>query len=468
MNPVRLTGAEVRRIRESQRPRISRKQFAELIGRTPTRVYNIEEKDSWKPGDLEAVAAVLAQWGELPDAGGAVPDGDGGYRPEGETPLASVDLLGVDEEELVRFVDVLREHNATLVMDVTPLEDEDEERFIDVLTPPVLDVPDDGLDVRLDARVHVSNSQVQTFDRCRRKWWLSWFRGLHLRASSPTGHRALGDRVHRALATYYVADDARRLDPREALELAIVDDWTRYVGSLDGAEPDEQIARDFLSEATLQRAMIEGYVGWLAETGEDEHLRVIGSEQVRAADVVIETTGRTRTLVGRLDVRVRRETDGVRLFMDHKTVPDLTGPVRTLHMDPQMLFYHIIEWLSGDGESRCDGALYNMLRKSKRTQQARPPFFGRFEVRHNERELESELLQVLAKLEDIDAARDMLNAGVDHRIAVPRSARSDCSWSCDFFPVCPLFDDGSYAEEMLAQWYEEGDPMAYYEPRLST
>jgi hypothetical protein len=58
---------------------------------------------------------------------------------------------------------------------------------------------------------------------------------------------------------------------------------------------------------------------------------------------------------------------------------------------------------------------------------------------------------------------DALNAGADPQDVAYPSPRDTCSWDCDYFAVCPMFDDGSRAEDMLTGLYHEVDPLARYE-----
>ena len=51
--------------------------------------------------------------------------------------------------------------------------------------------------------IRISNSEIQTFKDCRRKWWLSYYRRLRPRTESKTGALALGSRIHQALDDYY-------------------------------------------------------------------------------------------------------------------------------------------------------------------------------------------------------------------------------------------------------------------------
>lgn len=312
----------------------------------------------------------------------------------------------------------------------------------------------------IDGITRISNSELQTWLTCNRKWWFSYYRELAPMQREATGALALGTRVHFALAGYYSPE---HLDPMETLERTIGEDISTFPEQVDSIE----------KEADLARAMIEGYVEWIKETGADDGLKIVG---VEAKMEVPAAKDSHIHLIGKLDIRLVREWDDVQLFMDHKTVGNLTEPVRTLHMDPQMLMYHLIEFMdflraketaleAGEpvpDERFTDGALYNMLRKVKRTATAKPPFYERVEVRHNMDELRNFWLRVMGTVARIEEAYAKLDSGEDHHYVVPPRPSRDCTWSCEFFPVCPLFDDGSNAEGLLEQCYVHTDPIARY------
>lgn len=305
---------------------------------------------------------------------------------------------------------------------------------------------------------YVSNSELQTWKRCRRKWWLAWHRGLHLRTESPVGVRQVGDRLHRALKSHYVPGGPPSGDTMlEALEREILLDRTKIAHE----RTDEETRKQFESEADLERIMLEGYVAWLAETGADAELEVIAPETYLEAELT-EFEGRV-AIIGKLDVRVRRTIDGVHLFIDHKSVGNLTQPTLLLPLDEQMLHYHLLEQLNLDGEGRrSDGAIYNMLRRVKRSTRATPPFYARVEVRHNAHELKSYRRRVVGEIQDMMEVAEQLEHGADPgTVAYPRPAR-ECVWDCPFFSVCPMFDDGSRAEDMLTEYFAPGDPLEYY------
>jgi hypothetical protein len=129
------------------------------------------------------------------------------------------------------------------------------------------------------------------------------------------------------------------------------------------------------------------------------------------------------------------------------------------------LHYNLLEALKPDENTRCDGGVYNILRKIKRTANARPPFYERIEVRHNRQQLESYWNRFHGIVIDIMRVRAALDAGGDHRVHAYPTPTKDCSWDCDFAAVCPLLDDGSAAESMLESYFQPGNPYARYDDR---
>lgn len=458
--PNQLTGALVEEIRT--RHKLSRTRFSELAGftgKSTARLCNIERKESWKTGDRERVAAVLDR---------LEPRFDPRYH---ATTSAASTTDGVEAAPVtVTFVDDDPDDGLVDVLPATPTRTA-------TSPPPVVTADADETTGRsaIDpaAGYPVSNSEIQTWKRCRRKWWLAWYRQLALREEAFVGIRAVGDRVHRALQAWYVPEGQPRVDPRDALERVVVEDWTRIAAAARERDVDEDklaaLAAEFGQSTNLERAMVEGYVGWLEETGADAELRVIAAETSLTAPLEVDVSGQPRPIqvIGKLDVRTYRVTDEVRLFLDHKTVADLKSPVVTLPQNEQMTHYMLLEWLNTpDGEARCDGALYNMLRRVKRTPRAQPPFYDRVEVRHNRFELESYKRRLLATTRDVLHAVDRLDRGDDPLDVVYPSPRSECRWDCDFQPICNLFDDGSAGvDDMVNVLYHRVDPRARYDTR---
>lgn len=296
--------------------------------------------------------------------------------------------------------------------------------------------------------IRISNSEIQTFKDCRRKWWLSYYRRLAPKQQQMTGALALGSRIHQALDDYY-SKEIPLLDAHAALvdaDRKILIESYRDTYDLD-------------SEAELGRIMLEGYLQWVEENGIDSELEMISTEEIITMPLL---EGRVE-LQGKLDMRVRRKADGVRMFRDFKTVGgSFTDFGALAHMNEQILTYMMLETAQNKEGERSEGGIFTMLKKVKRSTNARPPFYEQIEVRHNVFSLRSFWQRIHGTLTDMMSVRDGLDAGGDHRfLAYPRPSR-DCKWKCQFFTVCPLLDDGSAAEQAISEMFDVGDPYDYY------
>lgn len=309
---------------------------------------------------------------------------------------------------------------------------------------------------------YFTNSEIKTFKACRRKWWLGYYRKLEVKRANIVGAASVGTRVHRVLQEYYVPQGAKRRDPWVVFEETVAADKV----ILDEIEANEELRSKWAAEVDLARAIIDGYFDWAEENAVDSGLLITAPEETMVANPQFPDMSKVR-LLAKLDVRATRTLDGARVFLDHKTVPDLTTPQKTLHLDEQMLHYHLIEFFDLkekglDTEMRTGGALYNMLRKVKRTGNAKPPFYGRVEVQHNRETLRSYWLRLKGTINDILELQANLDMGADPReVAYPNPTR-DCTWKCEFFAVCPMFDDGSRVDDFIGTYMTEGNPLARY------
>jgi hypothetical protein len=313
---------------------------------------------------------------------------------------------------------------------------------------------------------YVSNSEIQTFKDCRRKWWLAYYRGLTPKEHKFLGPLAIGGRIHRALQDWYVPDGEFKLDPRDAIELHIEADQNN-VRQIYGDEPPEDFIKQFNKEADLERIMLEGYMQWLEETGADDNYDIIAPEEyIERSWTSTGFDNRRIVLIARLDVRMKRLSDGKIMFMDHKTLASID--TLSLVSDEQMLMYSM---LISDKFGDIPGVLYNMLKKVRRSVKAKPPFFNRIEVSYNHHQIIAfinHLGRILKEITFVERRLALQNEpynvphdAVHHDIIYPRPTR-DCVWKCDFYRVCSMFDDGSRVEDMLTERYKQVDPLAYY------
>lgn len=311
----------------------------------------------------------------------------------------------------------------------------------------------------------LSNSEAGTAQGCKRKWWLQWYRGLAPVGIEVQGVRSTGTRLHIALSVRYAATPGTVAQMMDALLQAQISDLEVFKAAAGEYGPDEKKLKKLVSDFGLEQAMLEGYIQWLEETGADSDLETVASETYVEAQLTEgdEAAGHFPVvLIGKLDARVRSNVTGRTKFIDHKSVQTLD--TRLLRINPQMLHYHLLEFLNtGDGDARCDGALYNMLRRSKRTATAKPPFYLRESVDHNVYELRSYANRITGIAYDIQTMRLRLEAGKEpvESIVYPTSHR-DCTWKCPFLKICPLFDDGSRVEAAIENLYVRQDPLHYY------
>jgi hypothetical protein len=309
--------------------------------------------------------------------------------------------------------------------------------------------------------IGLSNSEMAVFRRCRRRWYLGHYRRMKPRVDPAAGTAlSVGNFVHDALAAYYNPESS--IDPvtyaQHALEVAIEE------------HPSEEAARR--KEFTLVEAMLKGYMEWLEVEGADADLTILGSEQTVKVPLKDSSGLLGITLLSKLDAPVERKSDGQRLALEHKTTGSLDAPQIGFRIDAQFLTEHLARFLHSieqgmtaeEAHRDCSGILVNQLKKVKRSASAKPPFFNRVEVPHNIYELRNHWKHVVAIGREIAATEARLDAGEDHHSVAPPTPIPDrCKWECEFFRICPLFDDGSDAEGALNAIYEERDPLERYD-----
>lgn len=297
--------------------------------------------------------------------------------------------------------------------------------------------------------ITVSNSTIRTFKRCKRSWYLGYYLGYGVDPTrrNPTRVADLGTRVHLALEAHYGYD----LDALEALRMAY------YFAKREFPQYED----DLTKEHGYARAMVSGYLNWVEEEGIDADTEVIATEQLIQREISLHD-GDTITIMGKLDQKVRRLTDGAVRFRDFKTVGTLTKS-HLLMLDEQMRLYSLLEKLNElDTGNRADGGLYSMILRSKRTPKANGPFFAQIEVAFNDQDHSSMLARTRAVGTEIRDTTRKLDDGGNHRELVYPNPGDYCGWGCAFSLICPMMDDGSRWEDALRANFMKQDPYAYY------
>jgi RecB family exonuclease len=295
----------------------------------------------------------------------------------------------------------------------------------------------------------ISNSEIQVFKDCRRKWWLNYYRRLLPKKKEYTGALALGSRIHEALDQYY-SNGTPLLEAHASL----------VKKDIETLEAEFRDTYNLEAEADLGRIMLEGYLEWVDDEGIDASLEMISTEEIISMPLF---DGKVE-LQGKLDMRVRRKSDGVRMFRDFKTVGgSFADFANQAQMNEQILTYMLLEHAQNKNpEERSEGGIFTMLKKVKRTANAKPPFYDQIEVRHNVFTMRSFWQRIHGTISDLLAVKKGLDEGGDPNFLAYPSPSKDCKWKCQFYTVCPLIDDGSAAEAAISEMYEVADPYARY------
>jgi RecB family exonuclease len=301
--------------------------------------------------------------------------------------------------------------------------------------------------------VEVSNSEITMFKNCRRQWWLTYYRKLRPIHRDVVGALPFGSRIHAALEMYY----KERSDP-----------LTAHAGLVEEARLDLMANGEDTSkldeEAELGRIMLEGYMEWVEMEGIDSDLEVIGVEEVLKHRMDL-ANGSQVVLIGKIDLRVLKRRTGTRAVLDIKTAASFDPFNATVHMNPQLKTYQLLDRIEGDPSTRIDGGMFRLLKKVKRTARATPPFYQDIYVQHNDFTMRTFWNQLQGVLMEMDITRTALDQGGDtNMFAFPNPTR-DCTWRCKFYQVCPLFDDGSAVDSAIADMYTVGNPYDYYRDR---
>lgn len=310
--------------------------------------------------------------------------------------------------------------------------------------------------------IPISNSEIFTFQRCPRFWLLRYYLGYTPDAEEVTGNRILGIRIHAALEGYY----GYGLDPLTVIHLL-------YKIALDTFPEHEA---ELIKERDLASAMIEGYIEWIAAEGKDAGLTVIATE----AAVTVPLPGVPGVeLRAKLDRVQLDESTGLLSFVDDKTAASFERH-EILAINPQFRFYSLVQKIASasPGGPRVLGGVVNSLRRVKRTDKSKPPYYQRDPFRYNETDIASTLLKVTGVARKIVEARRALDwiytegqgdlsllSSYQALHLPPTVIETDCSWRCPFLTLCPMLDDGSDWVGSLVRsgHFRQEDPYSYYE-----
>jgi hypothetical protein len=304
-----------------------------------------------------------------------------------------------------------------------------------------------------DSGLTVSHSELASFARCPRRWYLGTYLGWGLDPESApaTGTALLGTRLHLALE----ASEGHGVPALRALE------W--IYNRVEEEHPYDE--SDIAKEKDMAFAILEGFLEWAQEEGYDSGYDVVATESEQSVRLpFIDHLSGDFNLVAKLDVLVRRREDGAIRFRDYKSVGTLSK-ANGLLRDTQMRTYSMIQGLKvkeDPSQPRPDGGQYVMLLRSKRTARAKGPFYQVVEFDFNRHDLNATWMRVRSIASGIASARARLDRGEDHHIVAYPVPGEYCEWACPFNRICHLADDGSHLEDALRGNYVQIDPYARY------
>jgi RecB family exonuclease len=315
----------------------------------------------------------------------------------------------------------------------------------------------------------LSQSEIATWTRDPRKWFVEYFLGYQSADESPVGNKQLGIRVHTALQAHYGHDL-----PAAAV-LALL-----YRLEIE-AQPEFEI--ELKQEMALGLIMVSGYVELVEAEGWDAELETVAVEQ----DMQVPLPGPVPGVIlrCRLDRSVRNVSDGSVSFVDYKTSGNFDAH-ETLELNPQFKFYCMVQQLAagtfpnGGGEGNpvaVTGGIMRTLRRVKRTSASKPPYYMKDSIRYNPQQMMATYDRTRQVALEISAARAELDAAyaaggrledinlLQRRILRPVPIAGNCEWYCPLSKgLCQAMDDGSDWPGILVSSgrYVQVDPYARY------
>lgn len=301
---------------------------------------------------------------------------------------------------------------------------------------------------------YFTNSEFQTFKQCKRKWYLGNYRKLATRSRYLSKPLNVGTLVHEAVRVFY----------RGNSDVAATLAWLEKQKAID-------IDQAFLADRAqvqdaheLARAVVEGYIWWLENTGADHKLIIEAVEKAYEVDGPVPGT----KLLAKIDMLGRDIQTGDLVLVDHKTLDAFARVVPTLNLNEQGPYYALIRSIAEPDAKPVTKIVWNLMRKVKRGPKSKPPYFAREEIYVTPAMLDRMWQQIYGQIHDIHEAERRLDSGESHQVVAYPTPSQDCSWKCQFFGVCGLLNDpASDAEDVLAYEFEVVDPLKRYAEDLS-
>jgi PD-(D/E)XK nuclease superfamily len=312
----------------------------------------------------------------------------------------------------------------------------------------------------------ISNSEIQTFDRCKRKWYATYYLGVVPASEPAASSKNLGTRVHVAMEAQY----GYGIDAMAVLRIL-------YQIEIEN-HPEE--AMPLKAEQELAEIMVSGYLEWSASTGDEADWNVVATETDLRVPLPSVPGVELRV---RMDQLARRESDGRLAFRDWKTAGNFDKH-DMIAMDPQMKFYCMVQQMAATAGGNqnpplVSGGRITTMRRVKRTDRSKPPYYMTDDFWFNPDQIESayrRTTKICSQIQDTRGMLDLHRQRYGDDLAMlnplqrtelaPTPILGNCDWSCPFSTgLCTAMDDGSDWPGIIdsSGRYVRDDPYAYYE-----
>lgn len=192
-----------------------------------------------------------------------------------------------------------------------------------------------------------------------------------------------------------------------------------------------------------------------------ERYQAFDRRELRHIIVAIEPDGETETQCIEVSPGHHYITDDYKVT--HNTVQGFSETISMLPMNEQSRHYGVIQ-RRNNPERPIQGSIWNMLRKVKRSNRSKPPYFMRSEIVWSDAQLAVFWRRLHGEITELLRLEAMLNDGADHHVVAYPTPSTDCHWKCPFYAVCPHMDDPRTDSEMLIDvMYVEWNPLERYE-----
>lgn len=305
------------------------------------------------------------------------------------------------------------------------------------------------------------NSELQTFTRCRLKWYFTFILGFL--SYKINWHFWLGTLVHFCLSEYHLG---RTTDPAH-LFYEISEDWivAERVSSITigGVELDYNNVADLENAQRLGIEMLAGYVDWARENDDIDGIDTELSYYVELEDF----EDRPFTFVCRLDL-LGENSEGVRV-RDFKTASDFRDQ-KSVHTYQQFRRYPwAVRKTHEDWADDVIGSEWMALRKIAPSNRSKPPYFLRVRIDISPEEYIEIENELRAEVTDLLTTEFRLQNEDPRRVVYPNPLER-CSWDCDYSKngLCDAWRRGHNVHEFgLAHGEWDSDPYMEYREEWS-